>query len=234
MLAQHSGRSLSIGFRYMLCLALLSALALVLLQWTRAYASALYVDGSLGSDSGNCQSSPCKTINYAITQAVSGDVINVSPGTFFEHLYFSKNLTISGAGPGATAIDQQPFPAFPGVVEVNAGSIVTITGVTIQNAAGGSALCGGGGVFNQGNLELNNVMVSGNAATNGAGICNYGNLRVMNSIVTGNYAPGDPIHTSCGGIYNNGNFILSNTQVISNQAGYVAGFATLEARRYLD
>src|SRR5215469_17304876 len=37
-----------------------------------------------GTDSGNCQSSPCKTLGYALTQASRNDSIVIGPGTYPE------------------------------------------------------------------------------------------------------------------------------------------------------
>ncbi len=54
-----------------------------------------------GSDSGNCQAAACSTIPYAITQAATGDTINVAAGGYSlaAHLNFgAKDLTLQGAG----------------------------------------------------------------------------------------------------------------------------------------
>jgi hypothetical protein len=39
---------------------------------------------TMGSESGNCQSSLCKTLGYALTQASPNDNIVIYPGTYVE------------------------------------------------------------------------------------------------------------------------------------------------------
>jgi len=38
--------------------------------------------------------SPCKTIQHAISQSASGDVIKLAPGTYFENVMVSQSVTI--------------------------------------------------------------------------------------------------------------------------------------------
>jgi hypothetical protein len=59
-----------------------------------------------GTDSGNCGSSgsPCATINYAVGQAASGDVINVAGNLTQTSTINKSNITIKGAGAGSTKV----------------------------------------------------------------------------------------------------------------------------------
>lgn len=71
-------------------------------------ASAAGVDhyvSTTGTDSGNCQSigSPCLTINYAVSQAGTDDVINVAAGTYAEDVLVTKSLVFKGANAGISA-----------------------------------------------------------------------------------------------------------------------------------
>jgi hypothetical protein len=71
-------------------------------------ASAAGVDryvSTAGTNSGTCQDSgnPCLTIGYAVTQAASGDVINVAAGTYAEVVTTTKSLTFEGANAGVSA-----------------------------------------------------------------------------------------------------------------------------------
>ena len=64
-----------------------SATPLTLTTTAAASASPRYVNASTGTNTGTCSSSgsPCKTITYAMSQAVAGnpgDLINVAPGTY--------------------------------------------------------------------------------------------------------------------------------------------------------
>ena len=70
----------------------------------------LYVSDSAGTDtSNNCQSetNPCKTINYAISQASNSneDTINVAPGSYTEDVNINKAVSLVGtAGAASTTI----------------------------------------------------------------------------------------------------------------------------------
>jgi|GEM_PF-3097670 len=109
-----------------------------------------------GTDSGNCQSSPCATIGYALTQGASGDTIDVGPGTFVEAtLVLSYPVTINGAGAASTTVDvSQHNPACATYIAVaisitttnnpcvypgpSAGTY-TFQGMTIEGNPGGIA-----------------------------------------------------------------------------------------------
>src|SRR5438093_12066279 len=63
-----------------------------------------YVDGSLGTDTSTCGSTPglgaCRTIQFAVNKAVSGDTISVAAGGYLENVVINKILTVNGAQPG--------------------------------------------------------------------------------------------------------------------------------------
>jgi parallel beta-helix repeat protein len=69
-------------------------------------AADLYVSTS-GTDSGNCQTSPCRTIGYAVGQASSNDTIHVAAGTYDIETFpvqIFKNLNLIGADASSTII----------------------------------------------------------------------------------------------------------------------------------
>ena len=99
--------------------------------------------------------------------------------------------------------------------------IVKISGVSIRNGTDS-----GGGIRNEhAALTLSNTVVSGNGGpVNGGGIWNNGTLEIQDSEVSVNMA-----HTS-GGIYNDGVIVLTNTVVRENSAaagGGIVNFGTL-------
>ena len=79
-------------------------------------ASAAGVDhyvATTGTDTGNCQNigTPCLTINYAVGQAGTDDIINVAAGTYAESVVITKSLVFKGAnaGIGAGVTPGQPW-----------------------------------------------------------------------------------------------------------------------------
>ena len=118
----------------------------------------------LGTDSGNCltAATPCKTFTYAITQAIAGDTISAAVGTYTENLTLTKNLTLKGAGLNSTILDGNFANR---VLDVGAGLVIQVSGMTLQNGKATNAA--GGGIRNNGTLTLTNVSVSKNQASGG-------------------------------------------------------------------
>ena len=58
-----------------------------------------------GTDAGACQASasPCLTVGYAVTQAVTNDTVHVAAGTYPELVSVDKSLTFKGANAGIHA-----------------------------------------------------------------------------------------------------------------------------------
>ena len=89
-----------------------------------------------GSDTGNCQSSPCKTLGFALTQASSNDTIVIRPGTYPESSNANvvtpglTGLSIRSIGPGRTVIDATGNAN--GILIEASG--VSVTGLTVKNA----------------------------------------------------------------------------------------------------
>jgi hypothetical protein len=58
-----------------------------------------------GVDSGDCTTSPCRTIQFAVDVADPGDTIFVKPGNYHENLLITtSSLTLMGAGASTTII----------------------------------------------------------------------------------------------------------------------------------
>src|SRR5579875_1352458 len=91
-----------------------------------------------GTDTGRCVSSPCATINYAISQATPGEAIHVAAGTYNQTVDVNKAVRILGAGASTTILDGTGLDpsgnGYYGVVYVGkAGGAVTVSGFTITN-----------------------------------------------------------------------------------------------------
>jgi hypothetical protein len=188
----------------------------------------LYVN-SAGSDTGNdCTQllTPCATVSYAVSQAATGDTIEVA-GTIEDNVTVPSTistLTISGdESPAASpaVIDGSDSGT---VVTVDNGSNVTLDYMTIQN---GRTAGSGGGIENDGTLTVDNSTVTNNFSTgaNGAGIDSTGTLTVSNSTLSDNTA-----NQNGGGISGeSGTVTVSNTTISGNTAGSAGGGVDLGA-----
>jgi nitrous oxidase accessory protein NosD len=188
----------------------LLGIALLLVLAPIASAKTWYVNGVSGSNLNNCLSTTtaCKTIRRAILLAASGDTIRVAAATYKENLTIARNLTIVGAGAATTIIDGRRSST---VVTISTTVHATISNVTLRNGAG-TSVAGtreGGGILNQGTLQLINSTVSGNTvlttncefcSATGGGIYNSSGATatISRSTITGNKASYTLPNTPCG------------------------------------
>jgi hypothetical protein len=146
----------------------------------------------------NCNDSGSGSLRAAVAAAAAGDTImfGLSPACpvitlTTGEIVITKSLTITG--PGAAALSVSGNHASR-VFNVSAGTVVTISGLTIENASGAFL---GGGIFNLGSLTVTGSTLSGNTAFLGGGIYNHGgSVTVTASTLSGNTA------SSGGGIFN--------------------------------
>jgi len=77
-----------------------------------------------GTNAGDCSNpaSPCLTVQYAVTNAVASDVINVAAGTYTESVVVNKALTLKGA---QADVDARTRSATETIIRVpDAGALV--------------------------------------------------------------------------------------------------------------
>jgi fibronectin-binding autotransporter adhesin len=149
-----------------LALVLVTLIALSVDTATAApTATTRYVLGDSGSDSSDCTSAnnPCKTIQYALTQASDGDTIRVAKGlmpvVYAETISIDKSVTLEG-GWGAVGFPggllwQRSSPCDASWTTIDAGSAgraISITGditptVDCFTITGGDATGLGGGLY---------------------------------------------------------------------------------------
>ncbi|HYU33220.1 MAG TPA: CSLREA domain-containing protein [Thermoanaerobaculia bacterium] len=174
------------------------------------------------------------SLRDAITEANQSpgfDAIVLAPGTYqlgsfgpaddlnaTGDLDVRDDLAIIGASAERTIIEGSTERVF----DIQAGTTVEITGVTIRN--GRTQVVGnGGGIRNAGVLTLSRVLVTGNNAGAGAGGGIYSSgggssLTVAQSAVTGNSAA-----TLGGGIALDGALTLTDSTISGNLAGTIGG-----------
>jgi hypothetical protein len=128
------------------------------------------------------------TLREAISVAKAGDTIQLQAGTYglaFGQLNITKQLTILGAGPGATTIEAGTAGQPSRVIRVESGAGLTMSGVTITggevigNDGASSTSAGtagepgqgvtGAGIDASGPLTLTEVVVTSNELVGGAG-----------------------------------------------------------------
>ena len=191
-----------------------------------AFASVYTVVGT-GDLTSPCVGTSCPSLRAAVLAADGdpGSTIMLGPVAYAlgngsgmpvgtGELRITADMTIAGAGSGATTIRQTD--GADRVISITAGTVMMsglrLTGGSVVGAAGSSGAAGatvaGGGVDNAGSLTLQDVVVSGNSATGGdgggsvsaaggiggnalgGGIATSGALTMLASSVSGNVATG--------------------------------------------
>lgn len=168
---------------------------------------------------------PCRTIQHAINQASSGDLIELAPGTYTENVTVSQNVTIQGDFlSGATVNGNNTGPVFV----INSMITATLSNLTITNGNAGSASNEGGGIQNNGGtLTVTGCTINGNTAGSsspaGGGIFNgtSSTLTVINSTIQGNTAIGG----DGGGVANQASATFVNATISGNGANAGGGIA---------
>jgi len=188
------------------------------------------------------------TLRAAITEAnalAGNDTITLPAGTYTISLVSANddnnaggdfdlktNIVINGAGSGTTIIQAAASPgtATERVLDILAGSIVTVSGVTIQNGRFAGVIGAsnrGGGIENVGNLTLTNCIVKNNTVAStsgnpiGGGIYNGAATLTLNgTTVTGNTSSSSATSAFGGGIASIGTSTLTinNSSISSNAA----------------
>ncbi|MCK5690205.1 thrombospondin type 3 repeat-containing protein [Myxococcota bacterium] len=120
---------------------------LVLAFASPVFAADLYIDDDHASsnDTGNCllDTTPCKTLEYALTQAATGDTIYVESGTYDSTaatfpLMVGEGVNILGAGSEVTNLVASTTQALLKYLD-NQGTS-TLSGLAIRNAGGNAVM----------------------------------------------------------------------------------------------
>ncbi len=176
---------------------------------------------SADANSSNCATQPY-IVNDTTTLNQAIDCFNTTADAGTVTISFSDNISLTATtttlnnatagvvlqinGNGLT-LDVQSLGRG---IEVAPATVVTIDSLTIQN--GRTTL--GGGILNEGALQLNGCQVlSSYAFSDGGGIYNSGMLTLNNTIVAGNLTD-----YGGGGIFNIGTLLVNNSTVAGNSA----------------
>ncbi|MGD9116922.1 MAG: right-handed parallel beta-helix repeat-containing protein [Dehalococcoidia bacterium] len=111
-----------------------------------------------------------QTIGYALTQATSGDTINVAAGTYNENITLVNGVSIYGAGAGNSIIDGGG--SGPVVFSNGISTTTTFDGFTVTNGSASN----GGGMRNDNASALtvsHCTFYDNNATDSGGGMLNY-------------------------------------------------------------
>ncbi len=183
-----------------------------------AHAAATWYVLPTGNDTNDCQTlaTACATINGALGKAAPGDTISLAAGSYAENLTIGKNITLIGAGPGATRIDGGNIGT---VITIPVSTTVAITGVTILN---GNAPTSGSGIDNQGTLTLTDAIVRNNQGV--SAIANSGVLTITNSTLTNNTGTGTG--NTVGAVFSSGTLTIDHTTVTGNIGNTGGGVLT--------
>ena len=162
------------------------------------------------------------SIREAVFEASPGDDIVVPAGTYTltlgAQITIDKDLSLTGAGADVTIIEAatEADVASHRVFSILSGNSVAISGVTIQHGNTGNS---GGGILNDGILNVADSTLTGNSASGGGIYNDKGMLTLTNASIVGNSAS-----NGGGGIYNNGGTLsLSYSDVRDNSANSTGG-----------
>jgi hypothetical protein len=189
---------------------------LVLLLLSAPQVSAATISVTNAADSG------AGSLRAAIASAANGDTINFDltyPATITLITPLTLGSSVTITGPGASNLSISGALSV-GVLIVNTGITVQISGVTITQGASGL----GGCILNTGTLTLTNTIVTGckNFAELGGGILNAGTAATLNlsgSTVTGNFTgscDSTTILGAGGGIFNYLGAVTLTDSTVSN------------------
>lgn len=180
------------------------------------------------------QDSGSGTLRSAIDLAASGDTIDFQAGlsgviTLESPLpVLDQDLTLQGPGAGVITVSGNDLHR---VFFVESGAVVVISGLTIADGFTDEPFGStdetdgfGGGIFNRGNLTLEDSIVQDNIAEfGGGGLSNDGTLNLRRSTITGNSTDTDT-NTIGGGIENfNGSVGIVQSTISGNLANSGGG-----------
>jgi parallel beta-helix repeat protein len=135
-----------------------------------------------GTDTGNCARTPCRTINYALSQANPGDRILVAPGRYAESVHVTKVVTLLATGSS----------------DDGGGTLAATVGATATAGSGGAVIDATGldnGVVIDGPATAGTVMrgfTVRNANLEGVLVERTSDITIVDNLIAQNDALWDP------------------------------------------
>jgi len=193
------------------------------------------VDGSATGSENGTPANPYHTIQAAVNNASTGNIIKVAKGTYSETVNISQKKVqllggFSGSGDFSSADPQANVTIINGTTQApciyveitteNTGSL-KISGFTIRNGKRGIELTGGWSP-NLNNITIENNIIENNGSQDetqvGGGIGLEGNnITIQNNFFRNNQAGrGAAIGTTSGGQYAPNNFLIADNHIVNN------------------
>lgn len=153
------------------------------------------------------------SIQQAIDRVDENGLVRVPPGEFKENLVISRPVSITGAGADQSTLNGDGKDH---VIYVrNYDIAVTLTGLSIINGKADD----GGGIYNYGNLVLDQCkMLDNKADDDGGAVYNDGTLTIADGDMNRNSAVDEG-----GAIYNDDELNIYRVWMFQNVAGYGGG-----------
>jgi hypothetical protein len=161
------------------------------------------------------------SLRQTLVDAADGDIITFalpapsSIGLTSGNLIVDKDLTITGPGAANLTIERDSAASdLFGILEITAGHIVSVAGLTVAHGDGET-----GAIYNLGTLTLENCAISENTASDlgacAGAICNAGALTILDSTIADNMTAFAPAGISS----SKGALTLTNCTLSGNIVG---------------
>ena len=128
-------------------------------------------------------------------------------------------------GPGAASLtvarSSDPGTPYFRIFTIDAGTRVSLSGLTVSNESADQGYSEGGGIYNDGNLAISNSVIASCSAYRGGGILNNGTLMLIHSSILGNNAIG--YNGGGGGIYSRGTLTVTDCTFANNSTDWYGG-----------
>lgn len=174
-----------------------------------------------GNNGANCLSAatPCATVTGVLAKGgfVTGDTINVAPGTYTDRpLFQAKTANVVGSGPNVVFSGSNA--GFAIGVNIGNANTLNLSNVTLTLGRNLSNNLGGGLVVATGRVVGNNVAINGNGGgtiTTGGGVYLAAGTQLT---MQGGSISNNAASATAGAVHNLGTLTLNGTTVNSNTA----------------